>query len=155
MQFQPAPAENVQHAAALIASGWSPEGREAGEVVGRMRCRDDRQDVHAWTWKVSAMLDLPVRGEVLAGNPALRAGSGAPAADAGNGILALVRGDSIAAGSKQLPPASEAESHEPRRSTVIDVPDLGPVRITYQLNTYRHGRSRLWHWVAAHAERAA
>jgi hypothetical protein len=35
---------------------------------------------------------------------------------------------------------------------VSDVPDLGAVRITYVLNSYAHGRSRHWHWLAVHAE---
>jgi hypothetical protein len=70
-----------------------------------------------------------------------------------NGILAYVGGPYIAQGSKMPPPAAESESSQPRRSVVLNVPDLGPVRITFRLNSYRHYKNRIWHWVAEHAER--
>ena len=71
-----------------------------------------------------------------------------------NGILAHVSGIYIAQGSKMLPAAAESESSQPRRAVVLDVPDLGLVRITYELCSYRHYKTRLWHWAAKHAERA-
>ena len=77
------------------------------------------------------------------------------ASSSNNGILAHVGGPHISQGSNLLPTASASEAAEPRRSVVLDVPDLGPVRITYQLNSYRHYRNHFWHWVAQHAERAA
>lgn len=69
-----------------------------------------------------------------------------------NGILAFVGGPFVALGSRMLPPASAAESLSPRRSVVVDVPEYGRVRITYQLNSYRHRRNHFWHWVAEYAE---
>lgn len=71
-----------------------------------------------------------------------------------NGILTQVGGTFIAQGAQQLPRACEAEQHEAQRVVSIEVPHLGLVRLTYQLNTYRHGRSRHWHWVAVRAEPA-
>lgn len=68
-----------------------------------------------------------------------------------NGILARVPGQYIASGSRQLPSAGEDQKDQPARGVLVEVPDLGWVRITYRLNTYRHGKSRHWHWVAAHA----
>lgn len=70
-----------------------------------------------------------------------------------NGILAYVGAPYVAQGCKMLPTASASEASAPRRSVVLDVPDLGPVRITYELNSYRHYKSRYWHWVSKHAER--
>lgn len=70
-----------------------------------------------------------------------------------NGILASVPGESIAAGIDQLPRAGADQQGQPLQKTVVTgVRDLGAVCITYQLNTYRRGRSRLWHWVAVHAQ---
>lgn len=74
--------------------------------------------------------------------------------DPDNGILALVGGTFIADGAKLLPRAGDAEKAEPQRTATVDVPHLGQVVITYRLNTYRHGASRHWHWVAEHAARA-
>lgn len=69
-----------------------------------------------------------------------------------NGILAHVGGAFIAAGMNQLPMPDAKQ--EPGRTVVIDVPDLGWVRITYKLDWYQHGRSgKFWHWVATHAAR--
>lgn len=70
-----------------------------------------------------------------------------------NGILPYVNGPYVVQGSRMLPVPSDKESAQPQRSVVLDVPDLGPVRITYRLNTYRHRRNHFWHWVAEHAER--
>lgn len=70
-----------------------------------------------------------------------------------NGILARVGGQFVASGSERLPtPDADQEGQPTRAVDIPDVPDLGTVRITYRLNSYRHGRSRLWHWVAVHAE---
>lgn len=69
-----------------------------------------------------------------------------------NGMLAWVPGDFIAAGIAQLPLAGPGEEDAPVRQVVVDVPDLGPVGITYELRTYRHRKTRLWHWVAVRAE---
>jgi hypothetical protein len=70
-----------------------------------------------------------------------------------NGILARVPGERIAEGSQQLPAPGPDQQAEPLRKVIVpDVRDLGPVSITYELNTYRHGKSRHWHWVAVHAE---
>ena len=69
-----------------------------------------------------------------------------------NGILAFVGGSFVALGSQMLPKASAAESLNPRRSVVVDVPEHGRVRITYQISAYRHRRSHFWHWVAEFAE---
>lgn len=86
------------------------------------------------------------------GNPAINhsaAAGAAPPSD--NGILAYVGGQYIAAGSAKLPAAKSSEPEE--RTAMLEVPDLGLVRITYRLNSYKHGRSRHWHWLAVKADR--
>jgi hypothetical protein len=68
-----------------------------------------------------------------------------------NGILAYVGGQFISQASDQLPPPGPAAP--PEGKGVIEVPDLGQVRITYRLNTYKRGKSRHYHWLAIHAEK--
>ena len=69
-----------------------------------------------------------------------------------NGILAWVPGDCIGAAANQLPRAGQAQPDQRDADVVVEVPDLGAVRITFRLNAYRHGRSRLWHWTAVRAD---
>lgn len=69
-----------------------------------------------------------------------------------NGILAFILAEFIGAGGRQLPPAGPAEAHAPERKVVVNVTSLGPVRLTYQLHTYRHGKTSNWHWLCTHAE---
>ena len=68
-----------------------------------------------------------------------------------NGILARVPGEFIAAGSKLLPPAGP-EQLATGQAVVPDVRDLGAVRITYELASHRHGKSRRWYWLAVRAD---
>ena len=68
-----------------------------------------------------------------------------------NGILSRVPGESIAAGSKMLP-AAGPEQPQQLRAIVQGVRDLGAVRITYELATHRHGKSRRWYWLAVRAD---
>jgi hypothetical protein len=70
-----------------------------------------------------------------------------------NGILAKIPGDFISAGMRQLPPPAAGVDAQPRAVTV-QVPDHGAVQIAYALASYRHGRSRRWHWVAVRADLA-
>lgn len=85
-------------------------------------------------------------------NPTIRQGAtDQPAAGpAPNGLLAYVSGDLLGAAAATLPKAAEGEPE--RRQVDLDVPGRGRMRITYRLNTYRHGRSRRWHWVAERAD---
>ena len=70
-----------------------------------------------------------------------------------NGILSRVPGERIAEGSKLLPaPDSGLEAGTVRHAIVLDVRDLGAVRITYKLATHRHGKSRQWCWLAVRAD---
>ena len=69
-----------------------------------------------------------------------------------NGILTKVLADYIGQGADSLPEAGPDEPAE-RQAIVPGVPDLGDVRITYRLNSYKHGRSRRWHWLAVFAEK--
>jgi hypothetical protein len=70
-----------------------------------------------------------------------------------NGILAQVPGEFIAAGTEQLPPPGPDQQEQPTRATVVQgVRDLGAVRITYELKSYRRGKSRAWHWAALRAD---
>jgi hypothetical protein len=68
-----------------------------------------------------------------------------------SGVLARVPGECVAAGARQLP-APGPDQQAVREAIVQDVRDLGAVRITYHLNSYRHGKSRMWHWVAVRAD---
>lgn len=70
-----------------------------------------------------------------------------------NGILALLPGDTVGGGSSELPPPGPDQAGQPEHQVVLFVPAVGAVRITYRLSSYRHGKSRYWHWVAEHAER--
>lgn len=70
-----------------------------------------------------------------------------------NGILALIPGDTVGGSSSELPPAGPDQAAQPVHQVVTLVPNVGRVRITYRLSSYRHGKSRYWHWVAEHAER--
>lgn len=71
-----------------------------------------------------------------------------------NGILAHVRGPDVSAGHAHLPRPGPEQSTTPRRAVVLDVAELGLVRITYELHWYRHRKNHFWHWIAVHAERA-
>lgn len=72
---------------------------------------------------------------------------------ADNGVLSLIPGDVVAKGSSKLPPAGPESAAEHQVETFEA--ELGFVRITYQLNSYTHGRSRRWHWLAVYAEKVA
>lgn len=70
-----------------------------------------------------------------------------------NGILAQISGDFIAKGGNSLPPAG---SDQPQTLTAeVEVPHLGRVRITYELMSSRHGKSRNWFWTGCYAEVAS
>lgn len=73
---------------------------------------------------------------------------------AANGILSKVPGDLIGAGARQLPPPCAQEEATPDRHVTLQVPHLGLVRISYELRSYRRGRSRFWHWQAVRADQA-
>jgi hypothetical protein len=70
-----------------------------------------------------------------------------------NGILARVGGPFIASGMANLQPASEVEPGT-ERTAELNVPELGKITITYRAATFKHGRSRRWHWVAVRADSA-
>jgi hypothetical protein len=140
----------------LVLEGWKPDRAvPAGEILATVRQRDYRQHVDVGTWQaMHLMAELPVLGEVKAGNPPIRLGSPMPAdGPSGNGILNQARGSFVADACGILPsPRGAAQDEE---ATVdMEVPDLGLVRFTFQANTYRHGRSRHWHWKAVRAELA-
>jgi hypothetical protein len=150
MALRPAGADFVRNARALHAQGYRPAS--AGEFLAAVRNLDDRQHVDVGTWEVLTMMNLPVRGDVKAGNPSLRSiGYAAPAAPTGNGILSRVRGSFVAEACGKLKPPREAAQGEIAAVTMA-VPDLGLVRFTFKANTYRHGRSRHWHWRAVRAD---
>lgn len=69
-----------------------------------------------------------------------------------NGILALIPGHCVGGASSELPPAGPDQAGQPVHQVVRFVPGVGSVRLTYRLSSYRHGKSRYWHWVAEHAE---
>ncbi|NMM75399.1 hypothetical protein B2J88_20330 [Rhodococcus sp. SRB_17] len=67
-----------------------------------------------------------------------------------NGVLALIRGEEIAAASQRLP---QPEQGLPERMTVdVDLLQHGRVRITFRLTLHKRGKSRHWFWTAVHAE---
>jgi hypothetical protein len=48
-------------------------------------------------------------------------------------------------------PASETEG-DAMHQVQCTLPRFGPVRITYQRMTHKHGRMRSWFWTPVHAE---
>lgn len=74
------------------------------------------------------------------------------AGDLDNGMLAHVPGIYVGEAAGQLPNAETAT--QPIASTVVTVPHLGPMRITFTRKKMRHGKHSHWAWVAAHAEAA-
>ena len=69
-----------------------------------------------------------------------------------NGILARVPGPFISSGAATLPRASDLQEEGLLREVTVETPELGSVRLTYVLSTYRHKRNRQWHWVATRAD---
>jgi hypothetical protein len=154
--FTPPHPDQVRHAAALLRDGWRPEASvRPNEILATVSRRDYRQHVERETWAVlHLMAALPVRGDVKAGNPSIRLITPAPSADvpSGNGVLTRVRGSFVAEAAASLPPARDVAAAAPPAQVTIEVPDLGLVQITFTVNTYRHGRSRHWHWRAVRAD---
>lgn len=72
--------------------------------------------------------------------------------DPAKGILTWLAGGIISGGSMELPPAGPEQPESAQ--AVVDAAHLGKVRITYALKSYKHGRSKHWHWVAVRADRA-
>jgi hypothetical protein len=71
-----------------------------------------------------------------------------------NGLLARISGADIARGSQGLPVATKGQPEE--LQTVVDVADLGRVRITYRLAEARHrGKASHCYWNACYAEAVA
>jgi hypothetical protein len=68
-----------------------------------------------------------------------------------NGILSSIGGEYIAAGDNQLPKA--CKGLESPRTVVLEAPDQGLVKITYELDWYKHRRSTFWHWKAVRADK--
>lgn len=67
-----------------------------------------------------------------------------------NGILAKVPGNLTGDAIRQLPPPG---SHiVGPMSVVVQHPELGPVRVTYQAQRFRHGRSGHWAWIPKRAD---
>jgi len=68
-----------------------------------------------------------------------------------NGTLARVPGYDISRGSQGLPPPFKGQPE--KLQVVIDVADLGRVKITYRLSEVRYrGRGGHYFWTACHAE---
>ena len=87
-------------------------------------------------------------------NPAIHTGPHDPAEQrepSANGILAWVHGPDVSRGIQSLPKAQAGEQSP--RTVVIEAEHVGLVRMTYALNSYKHRRSRFWHWRSEHAEK--
>ena len=76
-----------------------------------------------------------------------------PLPPSANGILAYVLGPDIARGMQTLPTPCAAEIRDPVRKVELDAENVGLVRITYELSSYKHRRNSFWHWRAVHAEK--
>lgn len=66
-----------------------------------------------------------------------------------NGVLALVRGEEVAAGSNSLPNAGGAV--DTVMVVEVDTQRCGPVRIEYHLKVHKHGKTRHRFWLAVRA----
>ena len=89
------------------------------------------------------------------GNPPVHdpADDAVPAGSSTNGVLSWIGAGAISEGAARLPQAGPEQEHQPRRSVVLTALErFGAVRVTYRLASYRHGRSRHWHWCAVHAD---
>lgn len=88
------------------------------------------------------------------GNPSINLDHDAAPAQrlAANGILGLVPGNLIASAMQRMPTAGPELQGEAERTVLVDVPDHGWVRLTLRLDSYKHGRSRFWHWKAVRAD---
>jgi hypothetical protein len=69
-----------------------------------------------------------------------------------NGILGRIPGSAVAWGSHQLPQPREGQPAQ--MSTTVEAERMGLVRITYELMSSRHHKSRHWYWCAIYAEKA-
>lgn len=78
------------------------------------------------------------------------------AGESDNGILARIPSEVIERGVSHLPtPGPEFEAQPVRQIVLWNVPDLGSVRIVYELNTSDHGSSRQWRWMPVYAGRGS
>lgn len=66
-----------------------------------------------------------------------------------NGILALVRGEEIAAGISGLPLPGPGQAA--RLSVEVDTLYQGRVLVAYHLRSHKRGKSHYWFWAAARA----
>ena len=66
-----------------------------------------------------------------------------------NGILARIRGEEVAEGSRRLPPAGEGQPA--RLSVEVDTLHNGRVLITYQLHHFKQRKTSYWAWGACRA----
>ena len=66
-----------------------------------------------------------------------------------NGILALIRGQEIAAGNNSLPRPGQGQPE--RMSVEVDTLYWGRVLIVYHLKSHKRGKSHYWSWAAVRA----
>lgn len=66
------------------------------------------------------------------------------------GVIAKVRGEEMSAAQRLLPIAGRGQPQY--ITSEIDTLLAGRVCITFELQTYGHGRHRFWHWVGKGAE---
>lgn len=73
--------------------------------------------------------------------------------DPKRGILSRLTADAWAAGMDHLPKPGPDQAAQPRRDVVLrNVPRFEVVRITFELSSHKHRRTRLWSWRAVRAE---
>lgn len=67
-----------------------------------------------------------------------------------NGVLGYVRGEEVGAASQTLPRPGPGQ---PEQVAVdIDALQLGRVRLTFRLSSYKRGKIIYWHWVIKRAD---
>ncbi len=93
------------------------------------------------------------------GNPELRhpipewkPSNRTPPAHPDRGIIASIAAEYIGAAMRQLPEPGEKEKGAPVRHGIVDVPGQGRVRITFELATWRHHKTRGWRWGLVRAD---
>lgn len=74
--------------------------------------------------------------------------AGEPEYSAVNGYRAYLTVESLGDASAQLPRACAEQQANPVRQVELDTPNLGRVRVRFELSSYKHYRNRFWQWCA-------
>jgi hypothetical protein len=92
------------------------------------------------------------------GNPAIPPQPGyeplpwPPVPNEHNGIYGQILGQFVPKADDHLPKPGPEQQNEPKRYVISEVPNLGPVRFTFELYSYKHRKNTFWSWRVVWAE---